>query len=475
MKLSIIPNLFNNKYYRIFAMLILGFASGGPLALYGSTLTMWLSRLGVDIKTIGLFSLVALPFSFKFIWAPIFDNIKLPFLSSKLGLRKSWLVLMQILLVAAIIFIGETDPSSNIKLTAIAAITIAFFSASQDILIDAFRIEVLKQEEQALGASMYVYGYRIAMLVTGAGSLLLAEHLSWGKVYTIMSLTILLGIIAVLTLEESSITKEKLKNTFTFEMVVCKLKEKFFHKEFLIVITFIALLMLSNLYFLPTYLCVLILLASLYFFAKKFQNFIPDSLLDFCNRPQWLTILLFIIFYKYSDTLLDALKSKFYVDYGFSNSEVAIITKGFGFIMTLVGLFVGGLVYYRFKTYKSLFYTLILQMLSNLTFLWVADAQHNLTALTIAIAIENFTGAINTVVMVAYLSSLCNLNYTATQYALLSSFANVGRTIMVSPAGFMVHYMGWKLFIVLTTLVGLPAIFLLIKLKNTIVANEAKS
>lgn len=164
--------------YNIFAMLLLGFSAGIPLALTGSTLSMWLARLNIDAKIIGLFSLVVLPFSFKFLWAPIFDNLKIPFLSDFLGLRRSWLVFIQLLLMMAIYILGITDPLDNLKMTIYAALLVSFLSASQDILIDALRIEILAKDQQALGASFYVYGYRAAMLTSGAGSLLLAEHLS---------------------------------------------------------------------------------------------------------------------------------------------------------------------------------------------------------------------------------------------------------------------------------------------------------
>ena len=177
---------------------------------------------------------------------------------------------------------------------------------------------------------------------------------------------------------------------------------------------------------------------------------------------------LFIIFYKFSDTLLDSLKSKFYVDCGFSNTEIAYITKGLGFIMTMIGLFAGGMIYYKLKTYKSLMLAAILQIISNLLFIWVAKTEHSLIALSMAISIEKFTGSINTVVVVAYLSALCNINYTATQYALLSSLSSVGRTIMVAPGGYIVSNFGWINFIWITAIVGIPSIILLYLLRDNI-------
>ena len=458
--------------YLLFAMLMLGFSAGIPLALTGTTLTIWLARLNIDVKTIGILSLVILPFSFKFLWAPIFDNLKLPFLSDYFGLRRSWLVLIQILLILVIYALGMTDPLNDLKMTIYAAVLVSFFSASQDILIDALRIEILPKDQQALGTSMYVYGYRIAMLTSGAGSLLLAEYISWEMTYAIMSFSILVGIFTVISIAEPEITKEKIKHIIPYSALRKKIFLLMKDKEFFLVLSFLAIILVLNQLNLPIYATATIVIIVLSFYKNKFVQYIPSSLLEFCNRKQWLTILLFIIFYKFSDTLLDSLKSKFYVDAGFSNKEIALITKGFGFVMTLVGLFIGGIIYLRFKTFKSLLYILILQMLSNLVFLWVAATQHNLVALATAIAIENLTASMSNTIIIAYLSSLCNLYYTATQYALLSSFSNIGRSLMVAPGGYIVDLWGWKVFIILSAVVGLPSLFLLFRLKGNIIDSE---
>ena len=410
--------------YRIFSILLLGFSAGIPLALTGLTLSMWLSRLDIDVKTIGLFALVTVPYSFKFLWSFLFDNIPIPYFSRRFGFRKSWLILIQICLIIAIVTLGNTSPLENITITAIAALLVAFCSATQDIVIDALRIEVLKEEEQGIGATMYVYGYRIAMLVSGAGSLLLADYIPWNSVFLIMGLAIFVGIVAVMFLKEPAYSTKRLNNI-----------QKFNFKEMFTVLTL-------------------------------------KPILDFCKRSHWLPILLFIIFYKFSDALLASLQSKFYVTMGFSNSEIAYITKGFGFFMTLAGLFVGGLIYYRLGTFKSLLLAGVLQMLSNLVFIWVASEQHDLVALTTAIAIENVTGAINTVVIVAYLSSLCNIAYTATQYALLSSLSTVGRTLFSAPAGYIVDAFGWVNFFWVSAVAGIPAIILLLIIFNKKLTHE---
>lgn len=476
------------KYYlrkifnaRIIATLFFGFSAGIPLALTGSALTMWLSRLGLNVTTIGLFALIALPFSFKYLWSPLFDNVAIPLLTKRLGLRRSWLLVAQIILMITIIALGQSSPLHNIQLTAFVALMVSFFSASQDILIDALRIELLEEEEQALGASMYVYGYRIAMLVSGAGSLLLAEHFAWSFVYLMMSFGIVVGIVATIAIKEPECSKKHLENMPNFLYLIKRGLKLALSFEMLALLLYIFLLpevldFVCKTLFIPekfkNFIGVLVTIIMLGLFKNKFKSVIPESILEFANRPQWIYILLFVVFYKLADTLLDSLKTKFFVDAGFSNVEIAYITKGLGFIMTLAGLFVGGLVYYRLKTFNSLVFSGVLQIVSNLLFIWVAKSHHDLLALSVAIAIENFTGSINTVVVIAYLSNLCNLNYTATQYALLSSIANIGRTIISAPAGYIVASVGWVNFIWITALAGIPSIYILFKIKDTIHARE---
>lgn len=399
--------------YRILAILLLGFSAGIPLAITGLALNMWMARLNIDVKTIGLFALVTAPYAFKYLWSFLFDNIPILYFSKRFGFRKSWLILVQVFLMIAIMLLGMTSPLENIALTALVAFMVAFLSATQDIIIDALRIEMLESQEQALGASMYVYGYRIAMLVSGAGSLLLADYVSWNMVFFIMSLTILVGIIATIFITEPEYSKQRLKNLKKVE------------------------------------------------YAQMFKLLVIKPIMEFTTRNKWFYILIFVIFYKFSDTLLVTVQSKFYVDMGFSNTEIAYATKVLGFIMTLVGMFFGGILYYKIGTFKSLMLAAIVQILSNLVFIWVAKEQHNLLALSTAIAIENFTGAINTVVIIAYLSSLCNIAYTATQYALLSSVSSIGRTIMSAPAGYIVDSFGWSNFFWITAVAGVPALLLL--------------
>lgn len=471
-KIEHLKTFFYNR--RIMAILCLGFSAGIPLALTGSLLSMWLSRLGIDVKTIGLFSLAAVPFSFKYLWSSVFDYVPLPFFTKKFGLRRGWLIFTQISLMVCIFALGSTSPTEHIEITALVALLVSFSSASQDIVIDALRIEVLEEQEQALGATMYVYGYRIAMLVSGGGALLLADHMSWNLVYFFMGLTILIGYFAVLSLNEPTHSVKKLANLENFHLSYYNIIQYFKNAKWLHCL-FGCILGYKLMIFLADFtnasssavnnITITYVLLILFYLYKQKTNFIsklPEPILDFCTRPNWLKIVLFVVFYKIADTLVVTVQSKFYVTMGFSNTEIAYITKGLGTLMIMIGLLAGGIIYYKIGTFNSLLLAGILQMSSNLLFIWVAQEQHNIFALTFTIAIENFTGAINNVVIVAYLSSLCNLAYTATQYAMLSSLSTIGRTIISAPAGYLVEHVGWANFFAFTTLAGIPGIVLLI-------------
>ncbi len=464
-------------HYRVLSILFLGFSAGIPLALIGATLSMWLARLGIDVKTIGLFALVSVPFSFKYLWSSVFDYVAIPYFSKKYGLRKSWLIASQVMLILAIMALGSTSPSDNITLTAVFALLVAFCSATQDIVIDALRIEVLKQEEQGLGATLYVYGYRTAMLVSGAGALLLADHIPWNLVFYVMSLGIAVGIVAVIFMKEPELAKDRLAKLASPKWSLTKFVKFIFTRKWLPLIAFIVggYLLLDH-FQVPSYIkfALGLCLAGFIYYQKRAINILPEPIKDFCKRPLWLHILLFIVFYKFADTLLISLQSKFYVDMGFSNSEIAYITKGFGFFMTLAGLAAGGFLYYRMGVFKSLLIAGILQILSNLVFIWIYYAQHDLVVLSAAIAVENFTGAISNVVIVAYLSSLCNIAYTATQYALLSSVSTIGRTVLAAPAGYLVASFGWVKFFVITALAGIPGIILLCMIFRKGIHHEKK-
>ena len=393
---------------KMVTVFFLGFASGLPLLLTMSTLSMWISREGIDNKTIGLFALIGLPYSFKFLWSFLFDYFELPYLTKKLGRRTSWLIIIQILLIFSIICLGTTDPKVDITFTAIFALLVSFFSASQDILIDAYRIEMLAENEQASGSAMTTYGYRIAMIVSGAGSLFLADKLgNWHDVYFIMAAISSIGIFTVLLNKEKSYKKQgKDLNNIFIEIIIA-------------------------------------------------------PFLDFMKKQKWFAILLFIMLFKLPDSIISSMMSKFYVSMGFSNTEIALVVKSFGFIMTMIGIFIGGLMYHHFGTFKTLLISVIILPLSNLLFILQVIYGHNIDMLYFIIAIENLSGSLSTVVCVAYLANICSKQYTATQFALLSSLTAVGRTFFASSGGYIVESMGWSNFFIISCLCGIPAIIIL--------------
>lgn len=409
------------NYFNIPVLLVgmLGFSSGIPLALTGFTLTMWLSRLEIDVKTIGLFSLVSLPFTIKYLWSFIFDSIPLPYFSRNFGFRRSWLVLIQLLLMTSIIFLGKTSPDENIELTAIFGFLVAFFSASQDIIVDALRIEILEDEQQAPGASSYVYGYRIAMLTSGAGAILLASHYAWNLVYVFMGSLILVGVVACLFIQEPKYSTQRMENFKHLDLI------------------------------------------------SYFKTAVIDPFLNFFRRERAAYILIFLVIYKFPDALLASLQGKFYTVMGFSNEEIAYISKGFGFAMTLIGVFLGGIIFSRISIYKSLMIAGILQMVSNLFFILI-EVNPSVFTLSLAIAIENITGSMNNIVIITFLSGLCDIKYTATQYAILNSFCNIGRTILAAPAGYIVSSFGWSNFFVFSAVVGVPSLAILYLISNNL-------
>jgi PAT family beta-lactamase induction signal transducer AmpG len=369
--------------------------------------------LSLDIKTIGLFSLIALPYSLKFLWAPFLDSISIPFLTKKLGKRRSWILLNQILLVVFIAVLGLAGQSADIKIIALVSFAIAVVSATQDMAVDAYRIEKVKPEDQAIAASFYVYGYRIGMLISGAGALILSDTLSWDKVFYLMSLFMIIGIATTLFAKENIATPTPKKNFITW-----------------------------------------------------FKTSVLDPFIDFAKRPKWYVILLFVIAFKLCDSFAGSLILPFLLEIGFSKTQIAAIVKTFGLFATLFGALAGGILVKKIGLMKSLWIAAILQMLSNLAFCYQAFLGHNINALYVIIFIENFSGGIGDAVFVAYLSSLCNVAFTATQYALLASFASMSRSFLSSSAGFVVASVGWIWFFALSSLLALPALIFLFWLQR---------
>ncbi|MDX9723200.1 MAG: AmpG family muropeptide MFS transporter [Myxococcota bacterium] len=410
---------------RMLLVLILGFSSGLPLALTLSTLNAWLTEDGISLTAIGLFSMVGLPYAFKFVWAPLIDHLRIPILTQRLGRRRSWAIFSQLGLMLAIVGLGQSNPAQFPLLTAACALAVAFFSASQDIVIDALRVELLSEREQGAGAATIVLGYRLGMLVSGAGALVLASYLSWSLVFSLMAAFVLLGMGAALWCKEpadtSLVPEEPLEETRR-------------PSPFSGVLTWL-------------------------------RRAVVDPFAEFSTRRSWLLVLLFIAAYKLGDSLAGVMSMPFYLQLGFSKTEIAGVTKVFGLIATLAGGVVGGVLVTRFGIWKSLLLCGILQAVSNLLFAVQAQLGHHLGMLTVTIAFENAASGMGAAAFVAYLSGLCNLRFTATQYALLSSLAATGRTLMASPGGWLAEQMSWQSFFVLTTFAALPGLLLLLYLR----------
>jgi PAT family beta-lactamase induction signal transducer AmpG len=387
---------------------------------------------GVDLGTIGLFALVGTPYTIKFLWAPIVDALDAPVLSPLLGRRRGWLLLSQLMLIGTIALLGFCDPAVlPWYLVFGAAVLVATASATQDILIDAFRIESLPENEQAAGAASYVAAYRIGTLASTAGVLFLvsgfeglgfAKGAAWTWGYIAMAALVAVGIATTL------IAAEPEKSATAEAQHAAQMREN-------------PLLRVA---------------------AAAYQSFA-----EFLTRDLAFVVLTFVVLYKLCDAFAGAMTAPFVIDLGFSRNDYAAIVKGVGLAATLIGGFAGGALARAYPLVTSLWIGAFLQMASNLIFTWQAWVGVNMWALTVTIIVENFTGAIGTVIFVAYLSALCNNPlHTATQYALLTALAAVGRTYLSAGAGFIAERVGWPIFFVISALTALPSLLLLIWLQQ---------
>src|SRR6187431_586109 len=396
---------------RVLIVLLLGFSSGLPLALSGSTLLVWMRESGVDLGTIGLFALVGTPYTLKFLWAPLVDALHVPFFTRAFGRRRGWLVFSQLLLIVAILLLALTDPARSPLFVALGALLVATTSATQDIVVDAFRIESLDESEQAAGMAAYVAAYRIGMLASTAGALFLVSGFeglgfgkgaAWSAGYLAMAALVVIGIATTL------IATEPEKSATAALEHAAQAREN-----------------------------------PLVRVAKAAYA----SFADFLTRDMAIIVLVFVVLYKFCDAFAGAMTAPFVIDLGFSRNDYAAIVKGVGLAATLIGGFAGGALARAYPLVTSLWIGAFLQMASNLVFTWQALVGVNLWALTVTIIVENFTGAIGTVIFVAYLSALCNNPlHTATQYALLTALAAVGRVYLSSVSGFVAEATGWPLF-----------------------------
>lgn len=411
---------------RVLTVLFLGFSSGLPLALSGSTLALWMADVGVDLATIGLFALVGVPYTLKFLWAPLVDALDVPLLGRALGHRRGWLVFSQLLLIAAILFLGALDPVTAPWLVAVGALAVAIASATQDIVIDAFRVEYLETEEQAAGMAWFVAAYRIGLLAATAGAVGLVAWLEvigvdrgavWFYGYMAMAVLVLVGMGAALYAREpgGEAARARRETAHAGANPLARL------------------------------------------FSTAWAAFA-----DFLAKSDALAILIFVVAFKLCDTFAGVMTGPFVIGIGFDKASYAAIVKGVGLAAALAGGAVGGLVARALPFASALWIAALLQMASNLVFSWQAVVGVNHAALSLTIIVENFTGAIGTVIFVAYLSALCaSPLHTATQFALLTALAAVGRTTLASLSGFVAETTGWFLFFALSALAALPGLALL--------------
>lgn len=414
---------------RVAAFLFLGFASGLPLGLTGATLSARLERAGVSLTEIGLISLVGLAYSLKFLWSPVVDRVPLPLLTRWLGRRRGWMILSQLVLVGAIYAMASPDPATAGGLGEIVfwAMVVALASATQDIVVDAYRTEILSERQLGAGAADHVFGYRVAMLVSGGGALLVAEFGGWFLAYAAMALLMPIGMAAVFLNPEPEDPATPESRRLEAAAV-------------------------ARLAGMPS----AVRNAGAWIYGAVICPFA-----EFMTRPGWLAILLFVTLYKYGDALLGIMATPFYLRIGFSLAEVGAISKGWGFAVTMAGIAIGGWLVARHGILKSLLIGGFLQAGSNLVFAWQAWVGYSVPALFVTIGVENLTGGIGTIAFVAYLSSLCDRAYTATQYALLSSLAAAARTALSAGGGWLADETGWLMFFLLTTLAAVPGLALL--------------
>jgi PAT family beta-lactamase induction signal transducer AmpG len=385
------------------AILLLGFGSGLPLYLTSRTLQAWMTIEGLDLSTIGLFSLVTLPYSLKFLWAPAFDR----FVPRFLGRRRGWLVITQVLLLLAVAAMGLQDPQRALQLVALNAVLIAFFSASQDIVFDAYRVDVLEERELGAGAATGVLGYRIAMLVVGSAAFVLADRMPWSTVYVVISLLMLLAVAGAIMAPEPRVTEHKPRTLG--EAVITP-------------------------------------------FAEFFRR----------TGTSWgIVMLLFVICYQLPDRFVQIMATPFLLQTGFTQTEIGAIQGGIGLGSTIVGVIAGGAIVARLGINRSVIAFFALQILSNLAYYWIALSGPSQGRLVVAIVVENVSGGMVTAVFVAFMMSLCSRSFSATQYALLTSLMAFARDLLTAPAGRVAEITGWPTFFLLSMAVGLPALILL--------------
>jgi PAT family beta-lactamase induction signal transducer AmpG len=386
---------------RMLVALIMGFASGLPLLLTKGVLQAWMKKEGIDLSLIGLTNLLALPYAIKFLWAPFLDRYTLSFL----GRRRGWLLIAQIALMISIACMGVSNPKYNPLMLVMAALMVTFFSSSQDIVVDAYRREDLTDKELGLGSALYVLGYRVGMLLASGGGLIMADYMPFNRVYFIIAACMLPAVITTILTPEPRV----------------------FDKP------------------------------------KTIKAAVIDPLIEYFSRKEALWMLAFILMYKIGDIMASNITTPFYMDTGFSLTEIGAITKLLGFWAVIAGASLGGIIMLRLGINRSLWVFGVLQAVSTAGFAVLAHIGHSITALSVVIGFENISGGMGTAAFMAFMASITNRKFTATQYALLTSFMAFGRDILSAPTGFFAKHMGWSNFFIACALIAIPGMLLLLK------------
>ena len=396
---------------RLIIVLLMGFASGLPFLLTAATLSAWLSQAGVTKTLIGFMSWASSVYALKFLWSPIIDKVRLPGAAHLFGKRRAWMLAAQLLCMVAMIGLGSSDPTSNLTMTIIWAVLLAISSATQDIVVDAYRIEILEERQFGAGAAMTTFGYRIAVIASGGGALLLADSFGWLFSYTTMAVLMLVGVVTVLLSPEPKLSSEPM------------VEESY---------------------------------------GAWIRSAVVEPFTEFLSRPGAFTILAFIMLYKYGDALWASMANPFYLELGFSLGEIGTVVKTYGVFMTILGSFVGGVLVMRYGIHRTLLWGGLAMGLSNLLLAVLAAIGPSITGLAFVISIENFSNGVGSVAFIAFMSSLCNLAYTATQYALMTSFMAFTRTILASGGGWLADHVDWVTFFIITTFAAIPGLALLL-------------
>jgi PAT family beta-lactamase induction signal transducer AmpG len=387
---------------RMLVALTMGFSSGLPLLLTMGVLQTWMKEENVDLTLIGLVNLVQLPYTWKFIWAPIMDRYTLPFL----GRRRGWLLISQIMVACSIIGLGFSNPGKSIWIMAVVAMLVAFFSATQDIVVDAYRREDLPDEELGLGSSFYISGYRFGNILAAGGGLIMADHMSWSMVYLIMGMCMSIGIITTLFTPEPKVTAGS---------------------------------------------------------PETLKGAVVEPFIEYFRRDGAIWILAFILMYKIGDMMASAITAPFYLDIGFTKTEIGTVVKIFGIWAMIVGAVFGGTLMVRLGINKSLWIFGFLQAISTAGFAILAHIGHSVIALSAVIAFENISSGMGTAAYMAFMASITDKRFTATQYALLSSFMAIPRVVISAPTGYFAKVMGWEFFFISCALAAIPGMLLLLR------------